>query len=209
MEAVPEFQSFSSISRLYREVVVTEKIDGTNACVHVLDDGRVLAASRTRYITPEDDNFGFAAWVKAHESELRNGLGIGRHYGEWWGAGIQRRYGLTDKRFSLFNTGRWGEGFGPQGADPRVPPTALVMPPSCCLVVPVLYRGVFDSERVEHCLIDLTIDGSRAAPGFANPEGVVVYHTAGNLYFKSTLPDDGHKHAGRATDFASNFEARK
>lgn len=39
---------------------LTEKIDGTNAQVYIADDGRVVAGSRTRWISPEDDNFGFA-----------------------------------------------------------------------------------------------------------------------------------------------------
>lgn len=34
------------------------------------------------------------------------------------------------------------------------------------------------------------MNGSVAAPGFANPEGVVIYHTAGNVLFKKTLIKD-------------------
>jgi hypothetical protein len=87
-------------------MIVTEKLDGTNAQVHITDDGRIFAGSRNRWITPDADNFGFARWVAEHEEELR-ALGPGSHYGEWWGSGIQRRYGLDEKRFSLFNVGRW------------------------------------------------------------------------------------------------------
>ncbi|HLE80817.1 MAG TPA: RNA ligase family protein, partial [Dehalococcoidia bacterium] len=100
-----DFQEFGKIYRLSRDCIITEKIDGTNAQVVVLEDGRVLAGSRNRWITPEADNFGFARWVKEHEEELRS-LGPGRHYGEWWGSGIQRGYGLKEKRFSLFNVSR-------------------------------------------------------------------------------------------------------
>jgi hypothetical protein len=39
----------------------------------------------------------------------------------------------------------------------------------------------------------LRIDGSLAAPGYMNPEGVVVFHVAGGVAFKKTLGDDGHK----------------
>ena len=66
-----EFQEFPKMARLTREVIVTEKIDGTNAQVFIADDGTLLAGSRTRWITPTDDNFGFAAWVEAHRDELR------------------------------------------------------------------------------------------------------------------------------------------
>lgn len=163
-----EFRPFEKIPRLRRTVVVTEKIDGTNACVFVGEDGVVIAGSRSRWITPEADNFGFAAWVKAHEVALRE-LGPGYHYGEWYGAGIQRRYGLAEKRFALFNTARWADG----APKPR---------PVCCGVVPVLATGSMD-EAVETALRRLRTEGSVAVPGFRDLEGVVVYHSAsGNLY---------------------------
>lgn len=173
------FVPFPKIPRLRRDIVVTEKIDGTNACVHVTEEGRVVAGSRTRWITPEDDNFGFARWVAEHESELRDGLGAGTHYGEWWGAGVQRRYDLTEKRFSLFNTSRWGESR-----------------PACCHVVPTLYSGPFDDEAIVECLRYLRTVGSIAAPGFARPEGVVVFHTASQAMFKVTIEKDAEPKGG-------------
>jgi len=180
MTDVPEFKPFPSITRLVRGCVVTEKIDGTNACVYVLEDGRVLAQSRTRYITPEDDNYGFARWVKDHEEVLRTGLGPGQHFGEWWGAGIQRRYGLTEKRFSLFNTSRWTD-------DVR---------PACCHVVPVLYSGPFSTETISATMEGLRFHGSIAAPGFMHPEGIVVFHSASGILQKMTIDkNDGHKGA--------------
>lgn len=178
---LPPFVEFDSIGRLSRDMVVTEKIDGTNAQVHVAEDGRVIAGSRSRWITPDDDNFGFARWVKEHEDELRVGLGFGSHFGEWWGAGIQRRYGLTEKRFSLFNVARWGDD---------------AVRPKCCHVVPVLLRWTFDTAKVDECLAQLAAQGSAAAPGFLKPEGVVVYHAASRTLFKKTLDkNDGHKSA--------------
>ena len=179
LSALPPFEEFASISRLSRDMVVTEKLDGTNAQVMVLDDGRVVAGSRNRFITPTDDNFGFARWVAEHEDELRVGLGIGSHYGEWWGSGIQRRYGLDHKRFSLFNVARWGDD---------------AVRPKCCHVVPVLLRWTFDTHKVDEVLAQLSASGSVAAAGFMNPEGVVVYHAASRTLFKKTLDkNDGHK----------------
>ena len=170
-----EFKAFSKIPRLNREVVVTEKLDGTNACVVISDDlATVNAQSRTRIITPEADNFGFAGWVKRNADELRK-LGPGFHFGEWWGVGIQRGYGLTERRFSLFNASRW--------ADER---------PACCHVVPVLVRGIgFDC--VYQALAGLQLHGSCAAPGFMKPEGIVAFHTQGNLMFKVTLEKDDER----------------
>lgn len=185
MTELPEFKSFASIPRLSREMIVTEKIDGTNAIIAVLENDTVIAGSRSRWITPEQDNFGFARWVKEHEEELRVGLGYGEHHGEWYGSGIQRGYGLTggEKRFALFNTHLWHE----DGE-------AFVSRPACCGVVPILYRGVFDTNQVDISLSFLVRGGSLIVPGFDKPEGVVVFHVASNSMFKKTLDkNDGHK----------------
>lgn len=173
------FHPFPKIPRLHRRVIVTEKIDGTNASVHInADESVIRAASRTRFLTPEDDNFGFAAWVYENRYELLK-LGPGAHFGEWWGKGIQRNYGRTDRVFSLFNTEKW--------SDPLVRP-------ACCAVVPII--GVsedFDSAFIASCADVLRKDGSHAQPRYMNPEGLVVFHTAGNRLFKYTLDGDGHK----------------
>lgn len=182
-EPVPErgeetFRPFAKVPRLRRAFTVTEKIDGTNAQVVVLPDGRVLAGARSRYLSVEQDNHGFAQWVASHEDELRTGLGPGRHYGEWWGQGINRGYGLEEKRFSLFNTSRW----------------AQKAPPACCHVVPVLAQEpdflVEGGQVVLSCLAALRTKGSVAAPGFMDPEGVVVFHAAANALFKATCKND-------------------
>src|SRR5262245_19038779 len=122
------FEAFQKIGRLKRGCVITEKVDGTNAQIAFSDDGTMHVGSRNRWITPEDDNFGFARWCAEHAEELKQ-LGPGRHFGEWYGAGIQRRYGLIEKRFALFNTERWRDGRAPR--------------PTCCGVVPILYEGPF------------------------------------------------------------------
>ncbi len=109
-----EFREFDKIPRLKRNVVITEKIDGTNACVVISPEGIISAQSRSQIITPDNDNYGFARWVEDNSEELAK-LGGGYHFGEWWGSGIQRRYGMDRKVFSLFNVGRWtrapGEGY--------------------------------------------------------------------------------------------------
>ncbi len=166
------FVAFPKLARLSREVVITEKLDGTNAQVFIGEDGEFLTGSRTRWITPDDDNYGFSRWAHAHKEELLE-LGPGSHFGEWWGQGIQRNYGLKEKRFSLFNVSRWG-----------------VSRPSCCHVVPELWRGVFDTMVAHRAVTLLALRGSVAAPGFMKPEGVVVYHTAAKVSFKQTIEKD-------------------
>lgn len=176
-----EFREFPKIFRLNRAVVVTEKLDGTNGCVVVGEDGSVAAQSRSRIITPEADNFGFAKWVQANEDELRT-LGPGYHYGEWWGSGIQRGYGLTEKRFSLFNVTRWAESR-----------------PACCGVVPVILQGENeDGFLVAYKALGMLREhGSYAAPGFMKPEGIVAFHAQGNLMLKATLEKD-QEYKGKA-----------
>lgn len=195
-----EFQEFPKMARWSRDIVITEKIDGTNAAV-VLVDGLigvdapgaiakvgnidVFAQSRTRFITPQDDNHGFARWV-VENAEALSRLGPGRHFGEWWGAGIQRRYGLAEKRFSLFNVGRWYDPKDCKGED--IEGRAPV--PECCHVVPLLLKGPNEPGVMEQCIRLLAERGSYAAPGFMDPEGVVLFHIAAGVGFKKTIKKD-------------------
>ena len=143
-----------------------------------------MVGSRSRWITPEQDNFGFAGWAYFHKDELLT-LGTGFHYGEWWGLGIQRNYGQKEKRWSLFNVSRWSDDS---------------VRPKCCGVVPILGQGIFTTQLVEAAISQLREKGSAAAPGFMKPEGVVIYHVQGRLMFKKTLEKDDEwkgKSAGR------------
>ena len=169
-----EFQDFPKMARWSRDIIITEKIDGTNAQVCIAEDGVTMKfGSRTRWITPEDDNYGFARWGVEHFDELLK-LGPGRHFGEWWGKGVQRNYSMTDRRFSLFNAVRWTD----------------EVRPSCCHAVPVLYQGPMHPGVMEKYMCQLAENGSYAAPGFMEPEGVVLFHTAANFGFKKTLKKD-------------------
>lgn len=195
-----EFIAYPKTPRLKRDIIITEKLDGTNAQVVITFeplDSRfgvnmtnviavkesdlprhsffMRAGSRTRWITPgkTTDNYGFAGWCLENAEELFK-LGEGQHFGEWYGQGIQRNYGLTEKRFALFNTVRWGDHNSNT--------------PKCCEVVPVIHTGSMDD--VNAALLDLMVDGSRAVPGFMKPEGIIVYHTASKQNFKVLLEND-------------------
>lgn len=173
----PEFVPFPKIPRWNREVVISEKLDGTNGVIHISDAYVITAGSRSRWLSPgkQTDNYGVAAWVESNKDELIAKLGPGSHFGEWWGAGIQRGYGLKEKRFSLFNTSRW--------SDP-------LTRPACCDAVPVLWAGLMEAAPLPGLLISLIVDGSFAAPGFDKPEGLVIYHTASGQYFKRLIEGD-------------------
>jgi hypothetical protein len=196
-----EFKPFGKIPRLNRQITVTEKIDGTNGLIdirlagpetdsvspfeHGVDtsifveglEAYIRAGSRNRWLptgaTPENaDNFGFGAWVSANAHDLAL-LGVGAHYGEWWGAGIGRKYGQDRKRFSLFNTHIWRDGRRPR--------------PECCECVPVLAEGLLDPNVA---LEKLRREGSVAVPGWMNPEGIIVWHSATRSFTKATCKND-------------------
>ena len=180
-----EFQEFRKIPRLSREVIITEKIDGTNGVIYIGEDGEFLVGSRSRWIDEHTDNHNFWHWVMDNKEELLK-LGTGIHYGEWWGNGIQRGYNLPkgEKRFSLFNCGRWVK----DRTQPLLEKQEYC--PECCYVVPILWTGIFDTAFVEGQLTMLKATGSKASPGFMKPEGIVIYHKAGNLFFKKTIEKD-------------------
>jgi hypothetical protein len=153
----------------------------------------VRAGSRNRWLTPDNDNFGFARWVWGHAVELAD-LGEGHHYGEWFGKGIQVGYGLDEKKFALFNTARW---YDPRDLGVTIEDYVRTFPkaqpaPEVVTVVPLL--GVIDgkylNEAVDEFLHILESQGSFIAPGFMRPEGVVVYHDAAGTYFKATIEGD-------------------
>ena len=169
MDNIPEFKGWNKIFRLNRECVITEKIDGTNGVIYISEDNQILAGSRTHWLI-EKDNFGFNLWVQQNKDDLLR-LGPGYHYGEWWGLGIQRGYNLLERRFSLFNP-------------------FIIDKPNCCNAVPFLYAGIFNTENINNTLYNLKETGSAAAPGYMNPEGIVIYHTASRQSFKVTLEND-------------------
>lgn len=175
-----EFIAFPKIPRGQNETVtVTEKIDGTNAAVIIDGKGVVVGAqSRTRLITPDNDNFGFASWVEQHREELA-ALGPGHHYGEWAGPGIQKNHHNFDRRkFLLFNTARWNPG------NPNKP--------ECCDAVPVLYEGPYE-EAVKATCMELLWDTAQL--GGWHPEGIVLWYHRGRRYEKVTFENANGKWA--------------
>jgi hypothetical protein len=199
---VIEFQAWPKTSRFFRDIVITEKIDGSNMAVGIeLVDPRegagedpnatayvstdaglmaVYAQSRNKIVTPgkQTDHMGFAGWVDSNAGLLYSYLGEGLHFGEWWGSGIQRGYGLEkgEKRFSLFNTHRF--------SDIQAVSNDLVR------CVPILYQGPMVEKEITSALDHLQGFGSWANHGFMNPEGICIYHTSSRLVQKVTLDNN-------------------
>ena len=164
-----EFKAWPKIPRENPfKVTITEKLNGTNSCI-VIQQGEIVGVqSRKRFITPDDDNYGFAKWVAENREDLLT-LGDGYHYGEWVGLGIQKNpHCLERKEFFLFNTFRW---------NPDNPNR-----PKCCEVVPTLFVGLLQADTVDACLQEL-----RDCAGDETPEGVVVYYHAFRKYTKHTI----------------------
>lgn len=158
------------IPDLYQPVTVTELIDGLPAYVVVNDcheDDLVVGST-----LPLDD-MGFKQWVKDNADALKE-LGDGQHSGVWWGEGIGRGYGLSERRFTLTNP----KYSSPEGGS--------------WYASPILVEGYGESLNalVETALWELRITGSYAAPGFDLPAGVIVHHASG-ARFKVTLEGDG------------------
>jgi len=202
-----QFEKFNKIPRLSRDMVITEKIDGSNGqiliisfdnlmyelehlkafdfiskyCIYRDKNGLyIFAGSRKRWLdtSSKGDNMSFSKWVQDNAEELIK-LGEGRHYGEWYGKGIQRNYGLEEKRFALFNVKKW---------------TDDEMRPKCCQVVPILYEGKFCTEKIKEIINNMC--ESQIVKGFYNPEGIVIYHKAsGQLFKKTIIGDDKPKNA--------------
>lgn len=200
-----EFKAWPKTPRLFREIVITEKIDGTNSAVIIeeinpeldyQDDPFILATvdrdgdlyavaaqSRNRLLLPgkTTDNYGFAGFVRKNAEELFDLLGPGRHYGEWWGKGIQKRYQNAHPQirgFALFNTAKhkdlhvWLPGDG--GLDVLVEP------------VHILYQGPYSDQAVRATLEQLQKYGSWTSP-LDSAEGIVVFHTQSRQTYKVTL----------------------
>jgi hypothetical protein len=198
---VYEFTKYAKTPRLYRDIMITEKIDGTNAAIAIVraespsaggdpyvlgelvgeaDHALVYAQSRKRVIVPGADNYGFASWVAANAAGLVEALGYGIHFGEWWGQGIQRKYDQQAKMFSLFNVTRYS--YLAVHVDASDVPGLRV--------VPKLYEGVFSQAAIDGCVDHLRTEGSAAAPGFMRAEGVIVRHQAAGQVFKVLLEND-------------------
>lgn len=165
MQAVDRFNNDRSLGRV--------AVEGTPVTVLAASKGKVyelMAVTKNRFLNPEIDSQGFAAWVWEHADELVR-LGPGRHVGRWWGQGINRGYGLEERRFSLVNYERWS------GTEK----------PSCVHVVPMLYKGPFSTESIADVADALRSEGSFASPGYDNPLGLIVYHHKLNNMFKVGL----------------------
>lgn len=205
------FEHWPRIPRMASECSITEKLDGTNAsilivkmaaetpefqeqCWEALDQKRgllidgmaVFACSRNRHIWPGQDNHSFASWVWENAPELVRILGEGRHFGEWWGRGIQRGYEMPYRVFSVFNTYQYA-----WLNDEEERERHDVIESLRC--VPVLYRGIFSFEALNEAINTLSQE-YEDIPVVA--EGVVIHFRNNDAPFKIIIGPGGDKRSG-------------
>lgn len=199
-DTMGEFKSWGSTPRENKNKTITEKIDGTNACL-VITNGKVIAQSRKRIITPEDDNYGFARWAYENAGALMDTLGYGYHYGEWYGEGIQKNpLGIEGKRFALFHPTKYNEGNG-----------YILEKVDGLETVPLLHHGQCDVWTIPNIMQDLDTYGSKVKgakttpvyiPGTdefffnqaARPEGIIIWNNETRTRTKMLLDNDAfHK----------------
>lgn len=167
MDDFKKFDKILHINKLW--MTITQKIHGSNAQILIEKNDEwattsnteiylIKAGCRTRWLTLEDDNYGFCKWVMENRQELIGKLGEGRHYGEWAGPGINSGEGLKEKTLVLFNHRRF--------AGKELPKNVVT--------VPVLHQGKISLDAINETMERLKTYGSKLVEGFMKPEGIVV-----------------------------------
>lgn len=219
-----EFVEFPKIARLVRPCIITEKIDGTNAQVFIGEDGTVLAGSRTRWITPADDNYGFAAWVTERAGQLRECLGADPRAGA--GAPALHAGGLDVSRWlvlvALALVGCGSDGGGEEDGPVECTEQEGLAP--CCDQTPLTADDcpegtAFSSDELGECCKDTAgghgicraaaEDGSTVSRSESGVRSILCDWTTGREVAESDLAgacvvacydDDGHKVARSGCD---------
>jgi len=175
------FIKWAKIQRLHKaEMVITQKMNGTNGQILFEDNGDFMIGSRNRWLSVHKDNFGFYNWAHEHITELFEIFGPGRHYGEWAGPGIQNGEGLKERVFFSFNP-------------------FLEKPDTINWInvesIPLLYYGHWDDSQRDIAMQKLCEDGSQVSRiyfplgqnCFIEPEGIVI--NIGGKRFKQYLQE--------------------
>jgi len=191
-----EFHSYPKIPRYSNETfTISEKIDGSNGVIKIDEVGNIIAGSRTQWLVGLDakgrnlENHGFRQFVADNHDELLK-LGVGTHYGEWYGSKINRNYGLDHNKFMLFNRNRYEAAIHKQQTIESICPGELSNPddlfPACVTIETILCDNIsFDelSYAVANSLDALNDYGSAHVQGFMKPEGLIVRsNLRGTLY---------------------------
>lgn len=209
------FQPWPKIARLNRDITITEKLDGTNAAVVIVEVPDFTAATAEEYPNasasvlsgvPGGERHCYLVFAQSRTRFITPGKSTDNYGFAGW---VQRNaQALVETLGEGTHFGEWWgagiqSGYGLTGGDKRFSLfntkrwtsdeglEAIVGSGVQGLdVVPVLYEGPFSQPHIQGALVALSFDGSAAAPGFDRPEGIVVYHHASRDMFKVTLEGD-------------------
>jgi hypothetical protein len=214
-----EFRSYPKTPRLSRDMVITEKIDGTNSGIHVVLAAEVLPeVDRATAIFSSPD--ALVEYLRIHKPEFQYVTVDNVHYAV--AAQSRNRLIFPGKTTDNYGFAGWvydnaemlartlgpglhfGEWWG-QGIARRYDMDRKVFslfnvnrwgdlevdsPSPQLSVVPTLYEGPFSTETVDMVANLLQDKGSVASRGFMKPEGLIVFHKAAGQVFKKTLEND-------------------
>lgn len=206
-----EFEAWPKTPRLNRDIVITEKIDGTNAAIQIIkltDANSELVYGDLRQFPDEIDNDKVTAFYVVQGehfaviAQSRNRIitpGKGTDNAGF--AGWVRENGSTLVQ-DLGEGIHYGEWWGQSiqhgyGMDHKVFSLfnthrwgAASFITENLRVVPVLYAGPFDQSEINKVLEDLKAFGSYARAFHPKPEGIIIYHTAAKQVFKVLCEND-------------------
>ena len=189
LNAYPKYPKTHRLENI--NCIISEKVDGTNGLIHGIYDSKtesfkVKFGSRTRYLNPEvkdGDNFGFASFYLPYKKlfkklfnslrEEHSDLCDIKIYGEWFGKGIQRGYGLENKYFMPFN--KYYAAFLQQGSIPNI-------------IEPYIFcECKYNIQESLDAMSLLRANGSYLIPGYDNPEGIIINFRDLDIRFKETI----------------------
>jgi hypothetical protein len=221
--AVIEFEPWPKTPRLYRNVTITEKIDGTNAAVIVKEfpygthvDG--VPANAKLVLGPgKMDNDGLPAFEYLVAAQSRRRIitpGNDNHGFAGWVWENAEYLARTLEEGHHYGEW-WGVGIQ-RGYNMSKRVFSLFnlrrwghieFDNDQLRTVPIVFSGPFSDVAVENALARLEYDGSLAAPGYDRPEGVCVFHEDSNQVFKVALTNDhlSKSAAGNTVDTADWF----
>ena len=210
-----EFAPWPKIARLNREIIVTEKIDGTNAAIVITPEDDL---DHIDIFEPEPGVSNRRVFYDPLPIELSDGFAVHVQSRKRFIAPGDDNYGFAtwvskharDLVRTLGPGTHYGEWWGQKiqrgyGLDHKVfslfntsrwkREAILEAGIDGLDVVPVLYQGPFSEFAIRSSLDDLEHWGSlaaeqRGAQTKREAEGVVVFHTAANSAFKVTLKGD-------------------
>lgn len=215
-----KFKEWPKTARLNRNMIVTEKIDGTNAAVrvvpvellaatgHGLHGGMEPGDQHEQHVLVESSNGRFVLVGAQSRKKLITPGKQTDNYGF-----AQFVFDNAQTFADVLGEGiHFGEWYGPgiqknpwpQGFEGKrfmlfnvtrwgAPETRELLKSSFngqVEVATVIYEGPFDVTRVNNLVLALKDDGSWHVPGMSKPEGVIVFNEAAGINFKVTLEKD-------------------